>query len=161
MVKRGPAGRHPNSDIFLDGITVSRLHAQFRCVSGEFKVVDVGSLNGTYVNREPLDSAVLANGDEVQIGKFRLLFLTGSKNPRHGERDRLAPVTAPATTSSPAVRRSGARPDPFRVDRHPAERCSGFETPRLPTLQGPTRDPSQRGPTRSGGMYPDFTAKNS
>ena len=91
VVKRGPnagsrflldqptttAGRHPNSDIFLDDITVSRRHAQFRCVSGEFQVVDVGSLNRTYVNREPVDSAVLANGDEVQLGKFRLVFLTG------------------------------------------------------------------------------------
>jgi pSer/pThr/pTyr-binding forkhead associated (FHA) protein len=71
------AGRHPNSDIFLDDITVSRRHAEFRCVSGEFQIVDVGSLNHTYVNREPVDSAVLANGDEVQIGKFRLVFLTG------------------------------------------------------------------------------------
>ena len=91
VVKRGPnagsrflldqavttAGRHPTSDIFLDDITVSRRHAQFRCVSGEFQIVDVGSLNRTYVNREPVDSAVLANGDEVQIGKFRLVFLTG------------------------------------------------------------------------------------
>jgi pSer/pThr/pTyr-binding forkhead associated (FHA) protein len=91
VVKRGPnagsrflldratttAGRHPNSNIFLDDITVSRRHAEFRCVSGEFQVVDVGSLNGTYVNREPVDWAVLANGDEVQIGKFRLVFLTG------------------------------------------------------------------------------------
>ena len=72
-----PAGRHPNSDIFLDDITVSRRHAEFRCVSGEFQIVDIGSLNGTYVNREPVDSAALANGDEVQIGKFRLVFLTG------------------------------------------------------------------------------------
>jgi pSer/pThr/pTyr-binding forkhead associated (FHA) protein len=91
VVKRGPnagsrflldqdattAGRHPNSSIFLDDVTVSRRHAEFRCVSGEFQVVDVGSLNGTYVNREPVDWAVLANGDEVQIGKFRLVFLTG------------------------------------------------------------------------------------
>jgi pSer/pThr/pTyr-binding forkhead associated (FHA) protein len=91
VVKRGPnagsrflldqptttAGRHPNSNIFLDDITVSRRHAEFRCVSGEFQVVDVGSLNGTYVNREPVDWAVLANGDELQIGKFRLVFLTG------------------------------------------------------------------------------------
>jgi pSer/pThr/pTyr-binding forkhead associated (FHA) protein len=91
VVKRGPnagsrllvdqatmtAGRDPNSDIFLDDITVSRRHAQFRCVSGEFKVVDVDSLNGTYVNHKPVSSAVLANGDEVQIGKFRLMFLTG------------------------------------------------------------------------------------
>jgi len=91
VVKRGPnagsrflldratttAGRHPNSNIFLDDVTVSRRHAEFRCVSGEFQVVDVGSLNGTFVNREPVDWAVLANGDEVQIGKFRLVFLTG------------------------------------------------------------------------------------
>ena len=77
VVKRGPnagsrflldqpttsAGRHPDSDIFLDDVTVSRRHAEFRLEGGEFQVVDVGSLNGTYVNREPVDSAVLANGD--------------------------------------------------------------------------------------------------
>ncbi|MDQ4020722.1 MAG: FHA domain-containing protein [Actinomycetota bacterium] len=97
VVKRGPnagsrflldrsttsAGRHPDSDIFLDDVTVSRRHAEFRREGGEFVVVDVGSLNGTYVNREPVDTAVLANGDEVQIGKFRLVFLTG---PRAGDR---------------------------------------------------------------------------
>ena len=77
---RTSAGRHPDSDIFLDDVTVSRRHAEFRLESGEFQVVDVGSLNGTYVNREPVDSAVLANGDEVQIGKFRLVFLTGPKS---------------------------------------------------------------------------------
>ncbi len=91
VVKRGPnagsrfmldqdttsAGRHPDSDIFLDDVTVSRRHAEFRREGGEFVVVDVGSLNGTYVNREPVDTAVLASGDEVQIGKFRLVFLTG------------------------------------------------------------------------------------
>ena len=91
VVKRGPnagsrflldrdttsSGRHPDSDIFLDDVTVSRRHAEFRREGGEFVVIDVGSLNGTYVNREPVDQAVLANGDEVQIGKFRLVFLTG------------------------------------------------------------------------------------
>lgn len=91
VVKRGPnagsrflldqdttsAGRHPDSDIFLDDVTVSRRHAEFRREGGEFVVIDVGSLNGTYVNREPVDQAVLANSDEVQIGKFRLVFLTG------------------------------------------------------------------------------------
>jgi pSer/pThr/pTyr-binding forkhead associated (FHA) protein len=90
VVKRGPnagsrfrldqgvtsAGRHPGSDIFLDDVTVSRRHAEFRLQHGEIRVVDVGSLNGTYVNREQVDSAVLANGDEIQIGKFRLVFLT-------------------------------------------------------------------------------------
>ena len=93
VVKRGPnagsrflldqattsAGRHPDSDIFLDDVTVSRRHAEFRLDGNEFQVVDVGSLNGTYVNREPVDSATLTNGDEVQIGKFRLVFLTGPK----------------------------------------------------------------------------------
>lgn len=93
VVKRGPnagsrflldqaitsAGRHPDSDIFLDDVTVSRRHAEFRLDGNEFQVVDVGSLNGTYVNREPVDSASLANGDEVQIGKFRLVFLIGPK----------------------------------------------------------------------------------
>jgi len=95
VVKRGPnagsrflldqpttsAGRHPDSDIFLDDVTVSRRHAEFRLGDNEFQVVDVGSLNGTYVNREPVDSATLSNGDEVQIGKFRLVFLSG---PRDG-----------------------------------------------------------------------------
>ena len=90
VVRRGPnvgsrflldrsttsAGRHPDSDIFLDDVTVSRRHAEFRSDAGEFVVVDVGSLNGTYVNREPVDTAVLVNGDEVQIGKVRLVFIT-------------------------------------------------------------------------------------
>ncbi|MGO1949869.1 MAG: oxoglutarate dehydrogenase inhibitor Odhl [Mycobacteriaceae bacterium] len=93
VVKRGPnagsrflldqdttaAGRHPDSDIFLDDVTVSRRHAEFRRNGEEYEVVDVGSLNGTYVNREPKNSAVLSNGDEIQIGKFRLVFLNGSK----------------------------------------------------------------------------------
>lgn len=92
VVKRGPnagsrflldqavttAGRHPDSDIFLDDVTVSRRHAEFRKNGDTYEVVDVGSLNGTYVNREPKNSAVLANGDEVQVGKFRLVFLIGN-----------------------------------------------------------------------------------
>ncbi|MBN9643565.1 oxoglutarate dehydrogenase inhibitor Odhl [Corynebacterium mendelii] len=91
VVKRGPnagarflldqpttaAGRHPESDIFLDDVTVSRRHAEFRINDGEFTVVDLGSLNGTYVNREPKDSEVLHDGDEIQIGKFRLAFILG------------------------------------------------------------------------------------
>ena len=76
---RTTAGRSPDADIFLDDVTVSRRHAEFRLDGNEFQVVDVGSLNGTYVNREPVDSATLTNGDEVQIGKFRLVFLTGPK----------------------------------------------------------------------------------
>jgi pSer/pThr/pTyr-binding forkhead associated (FHA) protein len=92
VVKRGPnagsrflldqpvtsAGRHPDSDILLDDVTVSRRHAEFRLQDdGGWAVVDVGSLNGIYVNRQAVDSAVLANNDQVQIGKFRLVFLTG------------------------------------------------------------------------------------
>ncbi len=70
------AGRLPGSDILLDDVTVSRRHAEFRLESGAFRIVDVGSLNGTFVNRKPVDSAVLAGGDEIQIGRFRLVFLT-------------------------------------------------------------------------------------
>jgi hypothetical protein len=92
VVKRGPnagsrflldqdittAGRHPESDIFLDDVTVSRRHVEFRRDGLGFAVYDVGSLNGTYVNRERIDSAALAGGDEVQIGKFRLVYLTAA-----------------------------------------------------------------------------------
>ena len=70
------AGRHPDSDIFLDDVTVSRRHAEFYREGARFTVRDVGSLNGTYVNRERIEEAELTGGDEVQIGKFRLLFLT-------------------------------------------------------------------------------------
>jgi len=73
------AGRHPEADIFLDDVTVSRRHAEFRKNDdGQFEVVDVGSLNGTYVNREPRNSQALSTGDEIQIGKFRLVFIADS-----------------------------------------------------------------------------------
>ena len=68
------AGRHPDSEIFLDDVTVSRRHAEFRRGPEGFSVRDVGSLNGTYVNRDRIDEVVLQGGDEVQIGKFRLVF---------------------------------------------------------------------------------------
>ncbi|HXF57079.1 MAG TPA: FHA domain-containing protein [Actinomycetota bacterium] len=71
------AGRHPESDIFLDDVTVSRRHAEFHRKEGRFVVRDVGSLNGTYVNRQRVEEAELANGDELQIGKFRLTFFVG------------------------------------------------------------------------------------
>jgi pSer/pThr/pTyr-binding forkhead associated (FHA) protein len=71
------AGRSPKSDVFLDDITVSRRHAEFVPAGGGYEVRDVGSLNGTYVNGRRIDAAPLANGDEVQIGKFKLLFLAG------------------------------------------------------------------------------------
>ena len=70
------AGRHPESDIFLDDITVSRRHAEIRRKDGKFLIHDMGSLNGTYVNRDRVDNTQLANGDEVQIGKFKLVFFT-------------------------------------------------------------------------------------
>ena len=88
VVRRGPnsgsrflldsdvttVGRHPGSDMFLDDVTVSRRHAEFRRGETGFAVRDVGSLNGTYVNRARIDDAELAGGDEVQIGKYRLIF---------------------------------------------------------------------------------------
>ncbi|MEU6846912.1 FHA domain-containing protein [Streptomyces sp. NPDC046716] len=94
VVRRGPnsgsrflldgelttAGRHPQSDIFLDDVTVSRRHVEFRRLQdGSFTVADVGSLNGTYVNRERIDSVTLNNGDEVQIGKYRLVFYAATQ----------------------------------------------------------------------------------
>ncbi|MHB8293613.1 MAG: FHA domain-containing protein [Acidimicrobiales bacterium] len=88
VVKRGPsagsrftleaevtrAGRHPDSDIFLDDVTVSRRHAEFARLGAGYVIRDVGSLNGTYLNRERIEDAPLANGDEVQIGKFKLVY---------------------------------------------------------------------------------------
>jgi pSer/pThr/pTyr-binding forkhead associated (FHA) protein len=72
------AGRHPESDIFLDDITVSRRHAEFVTSDQVTIVRDVGSLNGTYVNRERIDEVRLSSGDEVQIGKFKLLYLVAA-----------------------------------------------------------------------------------
>jgi pSer/pThr/pTyr-binding forkhead associated (FHA) protein len=68
------AGRHPESEIFLDDVTVSRRHAEFRRGPEGFSVADVGSLNGTYVNRDRIDEVALQGGDEVQIGKYRLVY---------------------------------------------------------------------------------------
>lgn len=73
------AGRSPDSDIFLDDITVSRAHAGFTAAEGSIQIEDLGSLNGTYVNRELLrESVVLKSGDEVQIGKFKMIIFIGS-----------------------------------------------------------------------------------
>jgi pSer/pThr/pTyr-binding forkhead associated (FHA) protein len=91
LVKRGPnqgstflidkdvttAGRHPESDIFLDDVTVSRRHAEIRREGEAFSIHDVGSLNGSYVNRQRVDQTRLADGDEIQIGKFKLVFRVG------------------------------------------------------------------------------------
>lgn len=71
-------GRDPHSDIMLDDSTVSRSHAVFHREGDVFSVVDSGSLNGTYVNRRRVEKQRLNNGDEIMIGKFRLVFFTKS-----------------------------------------------------------------------------------
>jgi len=68
-------GRSPECDIFLDDVTVSRRHAEIVREADEFTIKDLGSLNGTYVNRKRIESAALQDDDEVQIGKYRLTFL--------------------------------------------------------------------------------------
>ena len=67
-------GRHPGSDIFLDDVTVSRRHAEFAREDAGFVVRDAGSLNGTYVERERVDTHLLSAGEHVQIGKYRLTY---------------------------------------------------------------------------------------
>jgi len=67
-------GRHPNADIFLDDVTVSRRHAEFHRHGNSFQVQDLASLNGTYYDGVRIESALLEEGAEVQIGKFRLTF---------------------------------------------------------------------------------------
>jgi len=98
LVQRGPdagarflldtdvvtVGRHPDSDIFLDDISVSRRHATFTRTANGYVISDLGSLNGSYINRDRIDTdVVLSGGDEVQIGKYRLIFFSGV--PRSGE----------------------------------------------------------------------------
>lgn len=70
------AGRSPDSDVFLNDITVSRRHAEISREGHSFLIKDAGSLNGTYVNRERVDAAELSSGDELQIGKFKVVFYT-------------------------------------------------------------------------------------
>lgn len=67
-------GRHPNADIFLDDVTVSRRHAEFHRHNQSFQVRDLASLNGTYYDGVRIDAAILEDGSEIQIGKFRLTF---------------------------------------------------------------------------------------
>ena len=88
VVRRGPntgarflldadvttVGRHPEADIFLDDVTVSRRHAEFLRYGSTFQVKDLGSLNGTYFDGVRIDTALLSDGAEVQVGKFRLTF---------------------------------------------------------------------------------------
>lgn len=81
---RTTVGRHTKADIFLDDVTVSRKHAEFIADADGYTVRDVGSLNGTYVNRVRIDEGHLVAGDEVQIGKFRLTYHP-SPNREQGE----------------------------------------------------------------------------
>ena len=93
VVKRGPnagarflldqdsttAGRHPEADIFLDDVTVSRRHAEFRAEAGGHRLVDMNSLNGTFVNHDRVDDVLLRSGMHVQIGKYRLTYFTSTQ----------------------------------------------------------------------------------
>jgi pSer/pThr/pTyr-binding forkhead associated (FHA) protein len=97
VVRRGPnigarflldadlttVGRHPNADIFLDDVTVSRRHAEFLRNGTSFEVKDLGSLNGTYFDGSRIDSAILSDGSEVQVGKFRLTFYASRVDLAH------------------------------------------------------------------------------
>lgn len=69
-------GRHPESDIFLNDVTVSRRHAEIRRGELGFTVIDAGSLNGTYVDRQRVESQLLDDGCELQVGKFKLVFVS-------------------------------------------------------------------------------------
>ena len=72
-------GRSSGSDVFLDDVTVSRSHAKIESTSSGFSLKDSGSLNGTYVNNNSITEHVLHSGDQIQIGKFHLLFVSGRK----------------------------------------------------------------------------------
>jgi len=97
VVRRGPnvgarflldadvttVGRHSNADIFLDDVTVSRRHTEFLRHGTAFEIKDLGSLNGTYFDGKRIDSALLNDGAEVQIGKFRLTFYASRVDLAH------------------------------------------------------------------------------
>ena len=94
IVRRGPgsgsrflldqdvtvAGRHPNADILLDDVTVSRKHAEFIRIDNGFEVRDLGSMNGTYAGGNRVDAQILERGSEVMIGKFRMTFYPSEKD---------------------------------------------------------------------------------
>ena len=70
-------GRNPKNEIFLDDVTVSRVHATLERIGKGFTITDSGSLNGSYVNGQRSDSAALVHGDQIQIGKYRLIYISG------------------------------------------------------------------------------------
>lgn len=96
VVRRGPnsgarflldsdlttVGRHPEADIFLDDVTVSRRHAEFRRTGTTFEIADLNSLNGTYFDGVRIDTALLSDGAEVQVGKYRLTFYASRRDMR-------------------------------------------------------------------------------
>lgn len=98
VVRRGPdvgarflldadvttAGRHPDADIFLDDVTVSRRHTEFLRHGTVFEIKDLGSLNGTYYDGVRIDTTILSNGAEVQVGKFRLTFYASRADLANG-----------------------------------------------------------------------------
>ena len=100
IIHRGPAqgsrflldsneisiGRSPESDVFLDDVTVSRKHARIERTGNVFSVLDTHSLNGTYVNSVSITSQVLRMGDEIQVGKFHALFFGNTHNQSSGEK---------------------------------------------------------------------------
>ena len=95
-----------NSDIVLDGVAVSPRHAEIRCHGTSFVIVDVGSFNGTYLNRSPVDTAVLAEGDEIQVGKFRLTFHSALPGAA-GEAEMFVATEASAGAPTPGVTEAG------------------------------------------------------
>ncbi len=74
--ERTAIGRHPDSDVFLDDVTVSRNHAVVTREDDAYVIADQGSLNGTYVNRRRIERQTLLDGDELQVGKYKLTFIT-------------------------------------------------------------------------------------
>ena len=81
LLRRGTVdvGRHPDSMICLDDVTVSRRHALIEIGDGDYRIQDMGSLNGTYINQNRIESGTLRHGDELQIGKYRMVFFDGSQ----------------------------------------------------------------------------------
>ncbi len=105
------AGRHANSDILLDDATVSRRHVEFARHGDRIIARDLGSLNGTYLNKERIDTATLTNGDDVQIGKFRLVYVASNVPAAPGAPQPESQLSEPAPP--PAMRREPGPSGPF------------------------------------------------